>query len=69
MADITMCSGLGCNLKHECYRHTANQSYRQSFFSEPPIKDGKCDMFWGEKSEQAYNDLKDVFRNNIIKDK
>ena len=30
MADITMCSGLGCDMKHDCYRlpqkgHTGNR--------------------------------------------
>jgi hypothetical protein len=69
MADITMCSGEGCDLKLKCYRHTANQSGWQSWFTEVPLKDGNCDMFWGEKAEDSYNDLKDVFRNNIIKDK
>jgi len=46
MPDITMCSGLGCDLKHDCYRHTSERSYLQSFFTEIPIKDGKCEMFW-----------------------
>jgi hypothetical protein len=46
MADITMCSGVGCDLKLECYRHTANQSGWQSWFTEVPLKDGKCEMFW-----------------------
>jgi hypothetical protein len=69
MADITMCTGDGCDLKLKCYRHTATSCSWQSWFIEPPIKDGKCDMFWGEKAEDSYNDLKDVFRNNIIKDK
>ena len=65
MADITMCSGEGCDMKLDCYRHTANQSGWQSWFSVVPIKDGKCDMFWGKKAEEAYNDLKAVFRNDI----
>jgi len=65
MADITMCSGVGCDIKLECYRHTANQSGWQSWFTEVPLKDGKCEMFWGNKAEEAYTDLKDVFRNNI----
>ena len=46
MSIITMCSGEGCDLKDECYRHTANPSDWQSWFMEVPIKDGKCDMFW-----------------------
>lgn len=46
MSDITMCSGEGCDMKLDCYRHTANASGWQSWFSVVPIKDGKCDMFW-----------------------
>ena len=46
MSDITMCSGEGCDMKLDCYRHTANKSFWQSWFMEVPIKDGKCDMFW-----------------------
>ena len=41
-----MCSGEGCDLKDECYRHTAKSGTWQSWFCEVPIKDGKCDMFW-----------------------
>ena len=57
MADITMCSGLGCDLKHECYRHTAVQSDWQSWFTEVPLKDGNCEMFWGEKAEYFYSEI------------
>jgi hypothetical protein len=58
MADITMCSGVGCDLKHECYRYTANCGTWQSWFSEVPLKDGECDMFWDNESEQIDDDLK-----------
>lgn len=51
MPDITMCSGLGCPLKENCYRHTATPSeFRQSYFMNPPFayKDGEptCDHQW-----------------------
>jgi len=53
MSDITMCSGKGCNLKDKCYRFTAPKSkYMQSYFTIPPIKDGKCDMFWDNKPKK-----------------
>lgn len=55
MTDITMCSGEGCDLKNECYRHTAKSGTWQSWFMEVPIKDGKCDMFWDNKLK----DIKD----------
>jgi hypothetical protein len=47
MADITMCEGKGCELKSTCYRHNATPNeYRQSYFTESPIKDGQCDEYW-----------------------
>ena len=46
MADITMCSGVGCDMKDKCYRFTAERSHWQSWFSVVPIKDGECDKFW-----------------------
>lgn len=49
MADITMCNGKGCPLSYKCYRHNAKPTYfRQSYFKEPPYKDGKCNMLWEE---------------------
>jgi hypothetical protein len=35
-----------CDLKLTCYRYTAASSMCQSYFMEPPIKDGKCDSYW-----------------------
>jgi len=62
MADITMCVGTNCPQKESCYRYTAPVSdFRQSWFCECPLKsDGKCDMYWGEKSENIFNQLKDI---------
>jgi len=40
MADITMCEGGQCPMKDDCYRHTATPGeYRQSYFSEIPMKE------------------------------
>jgi hypothetical protein len=60
MADITKCKGQGCPVKEKCYRYTAKESMYQSYFSELPIKDNKCDMFWGENSEYIFNQLKEI---------
>lgn len=55
MADITMCSGLGCPLKEKCYRYTAEASpYRQSMFISPPVtkkenEKPSCEYFWENK--------------------
>ncbi len=52
MTDITKCSGKDCPFKEVCYRYTAPSSeFRQSFFVEPPIKNGECDEFWSNKKE------------------
>ncbi len=63
MADITMCKGTDCPHKESCYRFTANPNeYRQAYFVEPPIKDGKCDMYWGENQMNIYNQLKEIVK-------
>ena len=61
MPDITMCKGTDCPQKENCYRFTATPSeYWQSYFIDPPIKDGKCDLYWGENAENIWNQLKDI---------
>jgi len=60
MPDITMCSGDGCPKKQSCYRYTAKASDYQSFFMNPPIKDGECDHYWGEQAESIMNQLNDI---------
>ena len=58
--DITMCPGTDCPYKETCYRYTAKPSDWQSYFSVPPIKDGKCDMYWGDNAEAIFNQLKNI---------
>lgn len=36
--------------------------YWQSYFTEPPIKDGKCDMYWGENQINIWNQLKEIVK-------
>lgn len=44
--DITMCDDKECPLKETCYRFKATPSeFRQSYFSESPRKEDKCDHF------------------------
>jgi len=44
--DTTHCTGQGCVLKPTCERYLApHNPYGQSFFSEPPVKDGKCEYY------------------------
>jgi hypothetical protein len=59
--DITLCVGTNCPQKETCYRFTAKPNeYWQSYFSVPPIKDGKCEYYWGDNSERIFNQLKDI---------
>ena len=58
---ITMCSGVNCPVKEMCYRYKSKDyEDKQSYFTNPPIKDDKCDMFWGENSQGIFNMLKDI---------
>ena len=63
MADITKCSGLLCPYKETCYRYTAKANEYQSYFTNPPIKDNKCDLYWGKNSENIWNQLKEIVDN------
>lgn len=60
MADITMCKGTGCPHKELCYRYIAPESDLQSYFLDVPVKDGKCDFFWGENAQSVWNQLNSV---------
>jgi hypothetical protein len=61
MTDICKCKGTDCPLKETCYRFTAkSDDFYQSYFVDPPIKDGKCDMFWGETQKEILNQLKNI---------
>ena len=47
MTDITKCLGENCPMKESCYRFTAeSEGIGQTYFIEPPIKDGKCEHYW-----------------------
>jgi hypothetical protein len=63
MTDICKCKGTDCPLKENCYRFTAKSNdLHQSYFVNPPIKDGKCDMFWGETQKEILNQLKNIVK-------
>lgn len=59
MPDITMCSGVDCPYKEQCYRFTAKPSEYQSYFLNPPINGDKCDHYWGENAEFIWNKNED----------
>lgn len=60
MADITKCKPVDCPHKEKCYRFTAEADEYQSYFTTPPIKDGKCDMYWGAHAESIWGTLKEI---------
>jgi hypothetical protein len=60
MTDITKCTGANCDLKLTCYRYTSPASDYQSTFLQPPIVDGKCEMYWGETAQSIFEQLNDV---------
>jgi hypothetical protein len=47
MPDISMCKGINCNIKDNCYRFKAKASeFRQSwFFNSPNIDENNCDYY------------------------
>jgi len=48
MADISMCSGVDCPLKENCYRYTAIKSDYQAYFMGVLYneEDRVCKYFW-----------------------
>ena len=47
MPDITMCNGVGCQMKETCYRYKATPSeFRQSYFFTAPNKGLDCNYYW-----------------------
>ena len=62
MPDIAKCLGTGCPYKETCYRYTSEPSDWQSYFSVPPIKDGKCEMYWGDLSEGIWVQLQNIVK-------
>jgi len=61
MADITMCSGIGCRVKDKCYRFTAVRCEFQDVWENPPleVKDDVlvCEMFWGECKSKVIEEI------------
>jgi hypothetical protein len=63
MSDITMCKGTGCPFKEGCYRYTAKPNeYRQSYFMTPPLKEDRCEMYWGDLQTDIWQQLKDIVK-------
>lgn len=55
MADISKCANKNCKIKNLCYRHTAKDSFWQSymFFNDNKLIKNKkeCKYFWPTKPQ------------------
>ena len=64
MAAITKCAGqeggIICPYREKCYRFTAKADEYQSYFKGIPLKDNKCDLYWGDNNENIWNQLKEI---------
>jgi len=64
MPDFTMCQGTNCPVSLKCKRYISKANpYRQSYFSEVPYKDNRCDFYWGENAESIWNQLNEIVKN------
>ena len=53
MPDITMCNGVGCEIKEICYRYKATPSeFMQSYFITAPNKGLDCDYYLKQKNKK-----------------
>jgi hypothetical protein len=67
MSDKTLCKGNNCPMKEQCKRYTSTPNLLyQSYFTESPIKDGKCDMFWGDVADEIMEQLNKIVRGEQI---
>jgi hypothetical protein len=62
MPDISKCLGTDCPYKETCHHYTSKPSDWQSYFSVPPIKDGKCEMYWGVNAQSIWDQLKEIVK-------
>ena len=50
--DITKCQDEECPMKSTCYRYMVKaDNLFQSYFSESPREDDKCDYYWGKSGK------------------
>ena len=64
MPDISMCKGKDCPLKETCYRYTAESSDYQSYFTEVPFENDKCEFYWGPDADSIWNQLTEILKPN-----
>jgi hypothetical protein len=64
MADITKCKGVGCPVKEDCYRYTAEADIYQAYFLYAPYdkEKKKCDYYWGNNSQSIFEQIEDIIQ-------
>lgn len=54
MVDLAKCGGEKCNIKHLCYRYTAQSGIFMQVYITPSYKDGECiNFFYNGKIKQT----------------
>ena len=54
-------------MKDTCHRFTDPASEYQSYFIESPIKDGRCDMYWGQTQQDIMDVLQEIIDGSTHK--
>lgn len=54
-------------MKETCHRFTDPADQYQSYFTESPIKDGKCPMYWGKTQQGIMDVLQDIVNGSAYK--
>lgn len=57
MPDITMCEGVGCPIKTDCYRYLAVPDSYQSYFMASPYEGETCRYYWKVTSKSELKRL------------
>lgn len=72
MPDISMCKGVGCPLKENCYRFKAKpDDMYQSYFVDPPFnitdcdEQPSCDYFWSLRKDYSKVTTPDEFLETL----
>jgi len=54
-------------MKETCHRFTDPDTEYQSYFTESPIIDGKCSMYWGQTQQSIMDVLQDMINGSAYK--
>lgn len=57
MPDITLCFGVNCPIKEQCYRFTARPEVYQSYFYDSPREGLTCNYFIQNTTNLVINDI------------